>query len=104
MATPVTNVATLIGILMPPSLQWEYTATSGATAPMFRRTSARLPIGPRLIISIIAVMERFAFPVVCLVGKNRLPAQLSEGASRMDPCGDDEIRRLLRLKRYELPP
>jgi hypothetical protein len=22
----------------------------------------------------------------------------------MDPCGDDEIRRLLRLKRYELPP
>src|SRR5205809_2312271 len=33
-----------------------------------------------------------------------MPAQLSKGASKMDPCRDDEIRRLLRLKRYEQPP
>src|SRR5437016_6600105 len=33
-----------------------------------------------------------------------MPAQLSEGASRMNPCGDEEIGKLLRLKRYEQPP
>jgi len=36
--------------------------------------------------------------------KHGLRAQPSEGTSKINPCGDDEIGTLLRLKRYEQPP